>query len=90
MGFYEIYQQYKTLDFNNLFSQVSSQDIEKAIASENLSLEQFIALLSYQAQDYLEILAQKAHHLTLNYFGKTIQLYTPLYLSNYCDNQCAY
>jgi 2-iminoacetate synthase len=35
-------------------------------------------------------MAQKAYELTLRYFGRTIQLYTPMYLSNYCENQCIY
>ena len=35
-------------------------------------------------------MARRAHELTLRYFGRTIQLYTPLYLSNYCDNRCVY
>ena len=35
-------------------------------------------------------MAQKAHKLSLQHFGKTILLYTPIYLSNYCVNKCAY
>ena len=31
-----------------------------------------------------------AHASTLRNFGRTIQLYTPLYLSDYCDNRCVY
>ncbi len=38
----------------------------------------------------LEKMAAKAHEITLKYFGRTIQLYTPLYLSNYCENKCVY
>ena len=52
--------------------------------------EKFSYLLSPDAESNLENMAQKAHELTLQNFGKTIQLYTPMYLSNYCDNQCVY
>ncbi len=38
----------------------------------------------------LENLAQEAHLLTKQYFGKTISLYAPLYLSNYCNSHCTY
>ncbi len=38
----------------------------------------------------LELLAQQAGKLTRQYFGKTIALYAPLYLSNYCENECLY
>ncbi|MCA9398233.1 MAG: 2-iminoacetate synthase ThiH [Candidatus Omnitrophica bacterium] len=39
---------------------------------------------------FLEDLAQKAHRLTQQYFGRTISLYAPLYLSNYCSSHCTY
>lgn len=51
---------------------------------------QLAALLSPVTEDRLEEMAQRAHEITLRHFGRTIQLYTPLYLSNYCDNECVY
>lgn len=38
----------------------------------------------------LEELAQAAHALTRQYFGRAMSLYAPLYISNYCQNECAY
>jgi len=38
----------------------------------------------------LEAKAAMARDLTLRYFGRAIQLYTPMYLANYCDNSCVY
>jgi 2-iminoacetate synthase len=35
-------------------------------------------------------MARKAHQLTVQYFGRTIQMFIPLYISNHCNNQCAY
>lgn len=35
-------------------------------------------------------MAQKALNLTRRHFGRTITLYVPLYLSNYCSSGCAY
>jgi 2-iminoacetate synthase len=51
---------------------------------------QFISLLSPDAENNLEEMAVKAHEITLRNFGRTMQLYTPIYLSNYCENQCVY
>ena len=48
------------------------------------------ALLSPAAEELLEEMAKASHELTLKYFGRTIQLYTPLYLSSHCDNSCLY
>jgi 2-iminoacetate synthase len=35
-------------------------------------------------------MAQRAHGLGVQHFGKVVLLYTPLYLANYCDNACLY
>ena len=40
--------------------------------------------------EQLEALAQRAHTLTVQRFGRTIKLYAPLYLSNSCINSCRY
>lgn len=50
----------------------------------------FLALLSPSAQSYLEQIARTARNITLARFGRTILLYTPLYLSNECTNECVY
>ncbi len=38
----------------------------------------------------LEFLAAEARAITLRRFGRTISLYAPLYLSNFCSNGCVY
>ena len=35
-------------------------------------------------------MATKAQQLSIERFGKTIRMYEPLYLSNYCHNHCVY
>jgi 2-iminoacetate synthase len=48
------------------------------------------ALLTDPDRGHLETLAQEAAHLTRQYFGQAMGLYTPLYLSNYCASHCVY
>src|SRR5882757_4751370 len=38
----------------------------------------------------LEALANQAYGLTRQYYGKTMRLFAPLYLSNECINNCRY
>ncbi|MEW6171092.1 MAG: 2-iminoacetate synthase ThiH [Candidatus Omnitrophota bacterium] len=90
MSFYDIYLKYKDLDLQNSSCNTSATDIEKILQIDEIGIEQFLLLLSCDTENCLENLAQRAHQLTLKYFGRTIQLYTPLYLSNYCDNECLY
>lgn len=65
-------------------------DVEKALSAHKPSLEDFKALISPAAQPYLEQMAQMSHAKTVKRFGKTIQMYVPMYLSNECQNICTY
>ena len=38
----------------------------------------------------LEEMAQAAQAETRKHFGNCINLFTPLYISNYCENHCIY
>lgn len=71
---------------------VTASDVERQLAAPagKFSLERLAVFVSPVASKYLESMAQIAHHLTVERFGKTIQLYAPLYLSNYCVNNCLY
>jgi 2-iminoacetate synthase len=90
MSYYDILLKYKDLPFEKIFRDLSSQEAERSIHSEAQDPERLLALLSPAAAELLEPMAQRAHALTLRHFGRTIQLYTPMYLSNFCENQCVY
>lgn len=62
----------------------------EALASGAGAVEQFAALLSPAAGAFLEDMARRAQELTRRHFGRTISLYVPLYLSDYCGGGCAY
>ncbi|MET3115171.1 2-iminoacetate synthase [Pedobacter sp. CG_S7] len=68
----------------------TSADVEKAIHTQRRTLADFEALISPAAAPYLEQMAKISQALTLRRFGKTIQMYVPLYLSNECNNICTY
>lgn len=65
-------------------------DVEHALHNTKRTLEDFKALISPAAATYLEPMARISQALTQKRFGKTIQLYIPLYLSNECTNICTY
>lgn len=65
-------------------------DVERALSSSKVSLEDFKALISPAARPYLEQMAQKSRQITKKRFGNTIQMYAPMYLSNECQNICTY
>ncbi|OCB76892.1 2-iminoacetate synthase ThiH [Flavobacterium crassostreae] len=70
--------------------QTTSKEVVQSLAKTKRNLDDFLVLLSPAAQPYLEQMAQECHRLTQKRFGKTIQMYAPLYLSNECQNICTY
>ncbi len=90
MSYYDIISGYKDNGRIDIFKSVSEGALKKSIYASEATVDQFACLLSQEAENSLEEMARRSHGLTLRYFGRTIQLYTPLYLSNYCDNECIY
>lgn len=70
--------------------QASADQVQRALGAATPGLRELAVLLSPAAAARLEPLAQKALNLTRRHFGRTITLYAPLYLSNYCASGCAY
>ena len=69
---------------------VEPADVQRSLRKAKKTLEDFLVLLSPAASASLEEMAQLTQQLTQKRFGKTIQLYAPLYLSNECQNICTY
>lgn len=65
-------------------------DVELSLGKEKRTLEDFLNLISPAAINYLEEMAAISNKTTQKRFGKTVQLYIPLYLSNICENNCVY
>lgn len=60
------------------------------LSKEQITLDDFEYLLSEKVKDYLEPIAKCVFERHNRYFGNSIGLYTPIYLANYCVNQCVY
>ncbi len=68
----------------------TSADVERALAKERLTPDDFMALVSPAAAPYLEQMARLSRRYTQERFGKTISMYVPLYITNSCTNHCVY
>lgn len=77
-------------DIGGLLAEASPAAVAAVLNKEHLRPLDLLALLSPAAEPFLEQMARRAHQLTVQYFGRVIQLYIPLYLSNYCCNSCCY
>ena len=68
----------------------TAKDVRAALDADLRTPEHFAALLSPAAEPFLEEMAQKARMEKRRYFGDNVYLFTPIYISNYCENYCIY
>ena len=68
----------------------TDKDVINALESDVCTVENYKALLSPSAEKFLEEIAQKARYEKQKHFGNSVYMFTPLYISNYCENLCVY
>lgn len=90
MSFYSTIERFRSFNFQEYWSNVQADDVLRSINERNPNYEDLLNLLSPAAEDVLEDMAVKARELSLKHFGRTILLYTPIYIANYCVNKCSY
>ncbi|WP_069650837.1 [FeFe] hydrogenase H-cluster radical SAM maturase HydG [Caloranaerobacter ferrireducens] len=64
--------------------------LEKAKACKGLTHREAAVLLNIEDEDILEEMFKTARHIKETIYGKRIVLFAPLYVSNYCVNNCEY
>ena len=72
------------------FSSFTEKDVGIALSKDRLDPIDFAALLSPAAIPMMERIAQRARDETRRHFGNSVQMFTPIYTSNWCGNRCAY
>jgi len=88
--FYDEMEKYRGFDFADFFRRVGPEDVRRVLGKSRLDAFDYLTLLAPAAEACLEEMAQKAHRLTVQHFGRTMLLFTPLYLANFCTNRCVY
>lgn len=89
-NFEEVFTSYSWDDIKQKLESVTLSDVELSLQKKHRTLEDFLHLISKAAAPRLELMASMARGITQKRFGKVIQLYAPLYLSNECQNICTY
>ena len=89
-SFKDIFYRYKWNEVKDSIYSKTESDVIRALNRDRRNLEDFKALISPAALPYLEQMAAISQQITQKRFGKTIQMYIPIYLSNECQNICTY
>ena len=66
------------------------QVIEKSLNKHRLSLEETAVLINANDPELVEMIKQGARTIKERVYGNRIVLFAPLYIGNYCTNDCAY
>ncbi|MBC9798492.1 2-iminoacetate synthase ThiH [Sinomicrobium weinanense] len=88
--FYDIFRSYSWDSVKENIYTKTETDVLRALHHKKRNLEDFKALISPAATPFLEQMARESMRITQRRFGKIIQMYAPMYLSNECQNICTY
>ncbi|MGL5579154.1 MAG: radical SAM protein, partial [Fusobacteriaceae bacterium] len=76
------------------FSQIGDEQIEvvleKAQRREKITPEDVMILLAAEKKEHLEGIFRIAGEIKKDIYGDRIVVFAPLYISNYCVNNCVY
>lgn len=64
--------------------------IAKSLSKQRLSMQETAVLLNTEDPELVEEIKQGARQLKKNVYGERIVLFAPLYVGNYCINNCKY
>lgn len=81
---------YSSYQIEEILNDTTEHEVINVLQKQQINEHDYLILLSKSAEKHLEKMAERANQLTINNFGRVIFLYTPLYLSNYCVNECLY
>lgn len=90
LTFYDFLQKNNADSVRKKMYHQTISDVDNVLKKETLHMADFLTLLSPAAEQRIEEMAIRAHEETIHSFGKTMLLYTPLYVADYCVNHCTY
>lgn len=88
--FDSVLKKWNNFDYDSFKSGIRKHDINRILRKDKITELDLLALISYSGNEFIEEAATISAKITQRNFGRTVQLYTPLYLSNYCENSCLY
>ncbi|MBU2614960.1 MAG: 2-iminoacetate synthase ThiH [Elusimicrobia bacterium] len=90
MSFSGLLEKYPKEYISGYLNSVNEEQVKTSLNKAEHEIKDFLNLLSPKADGFLEQMAVKSQEITVQYFGRVIILYIPLYISNYCNNSCTY
>ncbi len=89
-SFYDFLQNFPRERRTEMAASATAEQVQTALCKDVLRPDDFMALLSPAAAPFLEQMAQRSRELTLRSFGRAVNIFSPLYISDICTNHCRY
>lgn len=83
MSFVDVLSILSDEDIAQTLANVTDEQVASTLSKSHMDIHDALILLSPKAIPHLETMAQLAHERTVQQFGYTMQLFTPMYISNY-------
>ena len=86
--FYDVIKKISWDETTQKIMRKTDADVRRALSKSHLSVDDFMALVSPAADKYLEQMARLSRMYTRERFGKTINMFIPIYITNSCPHAC--
>lgn len=90
MSFSKVLQALDMAEINRRRQEATTKQVEALLRQDQIADQDLALLFSPAADGLLEQMAERAAFITAHRFGRIINLYAPLYVSNECVNNCVY
>lgn len=77
-------------DLGRYWPTVTPAMVRESLNREKLTFTDFLNLISPAGAGLMDELRNRAAEAKRTHFGQTVRLYSPLYISSYCKNNCVY
>ena len=81
---------YSESTIRDYLQQASADAVQQSINRDKLTFTDFMNLISPAAAPFLDQMRERSAVVKRMHFGKTVRIYSPLYVSNWCINDCVY
>ncbi len=81
---------FSATEIRSFYDKVTPRMVEATLHKERKDFFDLINLLSDAAKPYIEQMRSLSQIYRRRYYGKTVSIYAPLYISNSCINGCKY
>lgn len=84
------YSNFTAEEIDNYIQSVTENQVKDSLAKAEHKFTDFLHFISPAAEKLIPEMTEVAAKIKRRYFGNTVRTFAPLYISNYCMNNCVY